>query len=219
MILVGQYDSPFVRRVAIALHILQLPFTRNPISVFGDAEAMRAINPLGRIPSLVLDDGEVVIDSAAILDHLDELAGPERALLPPRGAPRRAALRIIATAAGAIDKTAAIVYERALRPPDKQHLPWQDRCAVQLASALSALDAAAQLRGAAWFGGARPNQADITVGCLLRYLDLRLPEAMAAGRYPKLDRLAAACEALPAFQATRPAADEVMPGRPIDSTG
>src|SRR5215212_2587418 len=98
MILVGQFDSPFVRRVAVSLHMLQLPFTRNPISVFGDAEAMRAINPLGRIPSLVLDDGEVLIDSAAILDHLDEVVGRARALLPPSGAPRRAALRISALA-------------------------------------------------------------------------------------------------------------------------
>src|SRR5678815_1209188 len=138
MLLVGQYDSPYVRRVAISLHLLQLPFARNPISVFGDAEAMRAINPLGRIPSLVLDDGEVVIDSAAILDHIDELVGPRRALLPASGAPRRAALRVIALASGAIDKAGAIVYDRSLRPPDKQHAPWQERCAVQLASALAA---------------------------------------------------------------------------------
>jgi glutathione S-transferase len=89
MILVGQYDSPFVRRVAISLHLLELPFTRNTISVFADAEEMRRINPLGRIPSLILDDGEVLIDSAAILDHLDERVGPERALLPPRGGSAR----------------------------------------------------------------------------------------------------------------------------------
>jgi glutathione S-transferase len=212
MILVGQYDSPFVRRVAISLHLLGLPFTRNPISVFGDAEAMRQINPIGRIPSLVLDDGEVLIDSGAILDHLDEIVGPARALVPVRGAPRRAALRIIAIASGLIDKAGAIAYERNLRPPDKQHAPWLDRCAVQAASALAALEAAAPV---GWWGGDRPNQADITVGCAIGYVRLRVPEAMAAGRYPALEWLAAACEALPAFIATRPAADEAMPARPI----
>lgn len=211
MILVGQYDSPFVRRVAISLDLLAVPFTRNPISVFGDAEAMRAINPIGRVPSLVLDDGEVLIDSVAILDHLDEVVGPERALVPPRGAPRRAALRIIAIAGGLIDKAGAIAYERNLRPPDKQHAPWLDRCAVQVASALAALEAAAP---AIWWGGDRPNQADITVGCAVGYVQMRFPEAMTSGRYPAIERLAAACEALAAFTATRPAADEAMPARP-----
>jgi glutathione S-transferase len=208
MILVGQFDSPFVRRVAIALHMLELPFTRNPISVFGDADQMRAINPLGRIPSLVLDDGEVLIDSAAILDHLDEQVGPARALIPAAGAPRRAALRIIATASGAIDKAAAIVYERTLRPPEKQHAPWQERCAVQLASALAALEAAAP---SGWWHGAQPGHADILVACMVRYLRLRLPEALADERYPALAQLAARCEQLPAFVATQPADDERMP--------
>src|SRR5262250_3233035 len=98
MILVGQFDSPFTRRVAVSLHLLGLPFSRNTLSGFADAVEMRRINPLGRIPSLILDDGEVVIDSAAILDHIDQVVGPERALLPPSGATRRRALKIVALA-------------------------------------------------------------------------------------------------------------------------
>jgi glutathione S-transferase len=212
MILVGQYDSPFVRRVAISMHLLDLPFTRNTISVFGDVEAMRAINPLGRIPSLVLDDGEVLIDSVAILDYLDERVGPSRSLIPPSGAARRQTLRIMAIAVGVVDKAGAIIYERTLRPPEKQHAPWLERCAGQLASALAALDAATP---AGWFGGEQPSQADITAACALGYLNLRLREALPPGRYPALDRLSAACEDLPAFRTTRPAADEVMPAQPI----
>jgi glutathione S-transferase len=150
MILVGQYDSPFVRRVAIALNLLGMPFERDTRSVFGDAEAMRKINPLGRIPSLVLDDGEVLIDSWAILDHIDEMAGPDRALLPTRGADRRRGLRITAMAVGGVDKAGGAVYERLLRPADLQYQPWIDRVSQQARSVLMALEAET---GAGWYLG------------------------------------------------------------------
>ncbi|HJQ56713.1 MAG TPA: glutathione S-transferase family protein [Vineibacter sp.] len=208
MILVGQYDSPFVRRVAIALHLLEMPFERDTRSVFADAEAMRRINPLGRIPSLVLDDGEVLIDSAAILDHIDQTVGPDRALLPPSGPARRQALRLVALGSGAVDKAGAIAYERLLRPTDKIHQPWLDRCAEQLATAMTALEAVA---ASPWLLGARLMQPDIMVGAMLGYLKLRVPDALPAGRYPALERFAAQCEREPAFQKTRPAVDEVMP--------
>jgi glutathione S-transferase len=212
MILVGQYDSPYVRRVAVSLHVLGLPFTRNPISGFADAEAMRRINPLGRIPSLVLDDGEVVIDSAAILDCMDELVGPARALLPPSGSERRRALRIIALATGTIDKAGAIVYERVLRPPEKIHEPWIARCRTQVDSGLAALEAAT---GAGWYLGDRPMQPDITVACALAYVHDRLPGALGADLHPRLVALVAAFAGLEAFRATEPAPDETAPGRPL----
>ncbi|MBN9579125.1 MAG: glutathione S-transferase family protein [Alphaproteobacteria bacterium] len=91
MILVGQYDSPYVRRVAVALLTLGIAYKHDTRSVFGEFDSMRKTNPLGRIPSLVLNDGEVLIDSAAILDYIDETVGPERALLPRAGRARRQA--------------------------------------------------------------------------------------------------------------------------------
>jgi glutathione S-transferase len=208
MQLVGQYDSPYVRRVAISLHLLEIPFTRNTISVFVDADEMRRINPVVRIPSLILDDGEVLIDSAAILDHIDETVGPERALMPPRGAERRQAFRIVALATGAIDKAGAVVYERLLRPPEKVHAPWTERCRGQLAGALDTLEA---LPVSPWLMGERLMQPDITVAAMLGYLRLRVPDALSAGRYPGLERLSAACEVLPAFVAARPSPEETMP--------
>ncbi len=208
MQLVGQYDSPYVRRVAVSLTLLGLPFERNTISVFADADEMRRINPLVRIPSLVLDDGEVLVDSAAILDHIDETVGPERALMPPRGAERRRALRIVALATGAIDKAGAVVYERTLRPADKIYPPWIERCRGQLNGALDALEA---LPLTPWLMGGRLMQPDITVAVMLGYLRLRAPDALPAGRYPGLERLSSACEALPAFVAARPSSDETMP--------
>jgi glutathione S-transferase len=208
MILVGQYDSPFVRRVAVTLHLLGLPFTRNTQSVFADAEAMRRINPLGRIPSLVLDDGEVLIDSWAILDHLDEIAGPARALLPPSGAARRRALRITAMATGAVDKAGAIVYERLLRPADKQYQPWVEHNMTQLASTLDALEA---LPNSPWLMGGKLSQPDISTACMIGYLRLRLQDSILPARYPKLERLSDAAEAMPAFRSARPAETETMP--------
>ena len=208
MILVGQYDSPFVRRCAIALHLLELRFERNTISGFADAVDMRRINPLGRIPSLILDDGEVIIDSAAILDHLDSLVAPDRRLLPPAGRDRRTALRVVSLATGCVDKGGAIVYERGLRPPEKVHQPWIDRCRTQLDSGLAALEAAT---GDGWYAAERPLLPDITVACMLGYLGDRLAEAVPAGAYPRLAAFAERFAALPAFAATRPSADEVMP--------
>lgn len=210
MILVGQYDSPYVRRVAISLKLSELPFTRDTRSVFADAEEMRRINPLGRIPSLVLDDGEVLIDSSAILDHIDELVGPERTLLPARGRPRRNALRIVALATGAIDKAGAVTYERMLRPQEMIYQPWIERCLTQLTSALTALDA---LPLTPWCLGARLMQPDITIGVMLGYLKLRLPDAFPAGRYATLEKLSAACDTMPEFAVTAPAANELMPAR------
>jgi glutathione S-transferase len=208
MILVGQYDSPYTRRVAIAMHMFGIPFERDTRSVFSDADAMRKINPLGRIPSLVLDDGEVLIDSAAILDYLDERVGPERMLLPSRGTERRKALQIIALASGTLDKAGAIVYERTLRSPDKQLASWLDRCHVQIESGLDALEA---MTGTGWYVGDRISQAEITVACVLAYFPLRGLPQLSPARHPQLVRKAAACEALDAFAITRPAADEVMP--------
>src|SRR3546814_6962420 len=116
MLLVGQYDSPFVRRVGVSLRVLGFDYEHDRRSVFGDFDSMRETNPLGRIPSLMLEDGTVLIDSAAILDWLDETVGPERALIPRAGAERRRALRLIALATGAVDKAGAAAYERIIRP-------------------------------------------------------------------------------------------------------
>src|SRR5262245_8995718 len=141
MILVGQYDSPFVRRVAISLKVLGFPYEHDTRSVFGDFDSMRRTNPLARIPSLILPGGEILIDSAAILDWLDETVGPDRALIPPEGSARRAALRRIVLATGAIDKLGALAYECLMRPSAYRWPEWIARCRTQAIGALAALAA------------------------------------------------------------------------------
>jgi glutathione S-transferase len=197
MILVGQYDSPYTRRVAISLIVLGIPYEHDTRSVFGDFDSMRRTNPLGRIPSLVLDDGEVLIDSAAILDWIDETVGPGRALLPGGGEGRREALRRIALANGAVDKIGGGVnYERLIRPSRYRWPEWIARCTTQGQGALAALEALD------WPEQETLDQAQITTGCALSYVRVTAPDMMPRGRYPMLDALAGRLEARREFRAT-----------------
>lgn len=204
MILVGQYDSPYTRRVAVSLGLLGFAFEHDARSVFGDFDSMRTTNPLGRVPSLILDDGTTLIDSAAILDWLDQQVGPERALLPLIGRPRQVMLQRIALATGTIDKVMAGAYERFVRPKRYRWADWIARCRTQADGGLRALA-----------GHARPAEARlcqdwITTACMIRYVRLADPDLLPPGRHPALDAMADRCEALPAFKSTWPA-DYVVP--------
>jgi glutathione S-transferase len=205
MILVGQYDSPYVRRVAVSLRVLGFAYRHDTRSVFGDFDSMRQTNPVGRIPSLALGDGEVLIDSAAILDWLDQTVGPSPALIPPAGAERRRALRLIALASAAIDKAGASTCERVIRQAALRWPEWIERCRTQAAGAI------ATLAGAPWPAGAVLDQGQITNACMVRYVQMAEPELPPSGRHPALEALSKRCEARPEFQATYPAAI-VLPG-------
>src|SRR6478735_12541120 len=108
MFLIGQYDSPFVRRVAIALRLYEFAFEHKPWSTFGDADKIAPFNPLRRVPTLVCEDGEALIESTAILDYLDELAGAQDAMIAENGLERRRDLRICALATGLGDKAVSL---------------------------------------------------------------------------------------------------------------
>lgn len=141
MILIGPNRSPYTRRVAITLNAYGMTYEQQPLSGFDDREKVRAFNPLGRIPALVLDDGELLVDSSAIVDHLDERQraahGPDSALVPESGAGRRAVLRLAAVLMGVCDKGLQAAYERNHRPADKVHQPWIDDCIAQIWQALA----------------------------------------------------------------------------------
>lgn len=140
MRLIGVNRSPYTRRVAIALRHYGVAFEQSDLSGFGNRAEVRAANPLGRIPALVLDSGEALIDSGAICDHLDEVHGGERPLTPRAGADRRAVLRATALMMGACDKGLAAAYERNHHPAEKVHQPWIDDCTAQMRQALRAVD-------------------------------------------------------------------------------
>jgi glutathione S-transferase len=198
------FDSPFVRRVGISMKLLGVPFEHANWSVGKDFDRIRNYNPLGRVPTLVMDTGETLMESSAILDYLDEVAGPERALMPRAGAERRQALNLMAMATGAAEKGVLQVYERAFRPENKRHQPWVDRCRLQMSSSLAAIDRYLGERGVAqWLVGKRMTQADITAVCAFTFLNDTLRVAQDAVMFQSLATLASRCEALPAFQETR----------------
>jgi glutathione S-transferase len=203
MLLIGMFDSPFVRRVAVTLKLLDIGFDHANWSVGRDFDRIREFNPLGRVPTLVLPGGEALFESAAILDHLDELVGPERALLPASGPDRRQALNLMAMATGAAEKGVQQLYERVFRPEAKRHQPWLDRLRLQMTGSLDALDGYLGQRQSPWLVGERMTQADITAACAFTFLDDALRVAADAAPLQSLAALAARCEALPAFVATR----------------
>jgi glutathione S-transferase len=204
MLLIGMFDSPFVRRVAVTLKLSGLEFEHANWSVGKDFERIREYNPLGRVPTLVLPSGERLFESAAILDYIDEQVGPERAWLPAAGAERRQALNLMAMATGAAEKGVLQVYEGVFRPESKRHQPWLDRLRLQMGASLAAIDRYVGERGAAqWLVGKRMTQADITAVCAFTFLNDTLRVASDAVMFHSLATLAARCEAMPAFQQTR----------------
>jgi glutathione S-transferase len=198
MFLIGQYDSPFVRRVAIAMRLYGLAFDHKPWSTFGDADKIAPYNPLRRVPTLVLDSGEALIESHIILDYLDELVGEAKAMIPPHGAERRRHLRICALATGLGDKSVSLVYESVLR---KEQLKlWVERCEAQVSGALDVLEQErAAVKTPYWFGE-RIGHSDIAVACVLRFTTEAHPHLYNEARYPSLAAHAARCEALPPFK-------------------
>jgi glutathione S-transferase len=196
MKLIGLFDSPYVRRVAVSMRVLGFSFEHVALSVFRNQEEMRKINPLVKVPMLVLDSGERLIDSTFILDYLDGHAAPEKRLMPSAGYARMQMQQHCAVALVATEKTVQVYYETQLRPSEFSYQPWVERCTIQMHDAFAMLDALPQTGVLA---GDTLNQADITAAVAFRFARHVLPAHFATDRYPHLERLSARCEALPAF--------------------
>lgn len=198
MQLIGMLDSPYVRRVAISLTLLELPFDHQPLSVFSTFEQFSHINPVVKAPSLVCDDGEVLMDSSLILDYAEHAARPDRTLMPQSLIERQHVLRVIGLALAACEKTVQIVYERSLRPAEKQHEPWLARVGGQLLAAYRELEHAIENRP---LDGDRLDQAGVTSVVAWSFTQMILPGVIDSHRYPRLDEFARSVESLPAFLA------------------
>src|SRR3981189_3246903 len=231
MLLIGVNRSPYPRRVAITLQVYGVRYEQQALSGFGNRAEVRARNPLGRIPALVLDNGEVLVDSGAIIDHLDEVHGRDRALTPAAGADRgaalkgaallkggrakglpaapepaagaarRAVLKVAALMMGACDKGLHAAYERNHHPPEKVHQPWIDDCMAQMTTALAAVEAMADPATPYLLLG-RLTQADVTA-----FIAERLARGLGVDTETQMPRLRALAKKLaeePAFRSTEP---------------
>jgi len=203
MQLIGMMDSPYVRRVAISLHLLGMPFEHRSVSVFRQFDEFAQINPVVKAPTLVDDDdGTLLVDSSLILDYLDHKVEPSERLLPDEPDARRFALGVIGFALAAAEKTVQQVYERQLRPAERQHEPWFERVHAQMHAAYGVLERVVADRSGDWLCAGRITQADITAAVAWRFTQYMLPDVVDAARYPAMAALCARADALPAFVAT-----------------
>jgi glutathione S-transferase len=197
MILIGQYDSPFVRRVGVAMRLYDIPFRHEPWSSFGESDRIRAHNPLTRVPTLVLDDGVALTDSHLILGYLDGLVGPDKELWP-QGADRAEAARITGLATGLAEKVVSIFYEVRLHEHVSE--PWLGRCLRQATDTLQALEESRAARTSPfWFGDAMLHP-DIAVAAAFRFVAEVHRERIDVGRFPALRKFSRRMEALPVMQ-------------------
>ncbi|MFD2640979.1 glutathione S-transferase [Pseudomonas japonica] len=197
MKLVGMLDSPYVRRVAISLDLLGVGFEHEVLSVFSTFDAFAAINPVVKAPTLVLDDGTVLMDSTLIIQYVETLADPAIPLLPRQPQALAGALRTLGLALAACEKAVQIVYEHKLRPAQKLHQPWVERVTRQLLAACAELDRH-------WAGQAardeRPDQAAISSAVAWSFMRLMLPEVVKAEDFPALNSLATGLEQTEPFK-------------------
>ncbi|HEY3620988.1 MAG TPA: glutathione S-transferase N-terminal domain-containing protein [Roseiarcus sp.] len=201
MQLIGMLDSPYVRRVAIALIIGKSPFIHRPISLFRHIDQFSKLNPLLKAPTLLTDDGMALMDSSVILDYLAGVDSRIAALTPSKAPQRLKTARATGLALTVMEKAVQRHYERMLRPAEKQHEPWVDRVMGQLTAGLSELEA--ELPGSEWIGG-ELGVADITVACAFGFAHSILGDLVETSLYPNLGAFYARAEALPAFRAAPP---------------
>lgn len=197
MKLIGMLDSPYVRRVAISLECLGIPFQHEAVSVFSTSEEFKSINPVVKAPTLICDDGEILMDSTLILIYAERLAPAEKSLLPSAPTELQHALRAIGLALAACDKSVQIVYERSLRPKASQYQPWIDRVTGQLLAAYDGLEREVKSRGEMFAG--LLNQAAITAAVAWQFTQSMLPEVVPTTDHPALVRLSVYSEQLPSF--------------------
>jgi glutathione S-transferase len=201
--LIGMLDSPYVRRVAVSLRVMGVPFVHQALSVFRDFDAFAAVNPVVKAPTFVADNGVVLMDSTLILDHVQSLVPFERQLMPLGSAERAGALHVNGLALAACDKSVQMVYELNLRPVEKRHQPWLDRVRGQILAAYGLLERGVD-SGEVRLGSERLTLADITVAVAWRFTQDLLPNVVPSADHPGLAAFSAEAEERPEFLAFPP---------------
>jgi len=200
MKLVGMMDSPFVRRVAITMRLLEQDFEHDSRSVVFGYETFKDVNPLAKVPTLICDDGEMMIESSLIINHVEAIAG--RTLMPEGLDNQRRAYQVIAVGLLGMEKVAHRIYETEMRPEEFQYQPWLDRILEQIAASFDWLEeAVAGIENGPWFFGGEISQADVSTAVAWRFLQLKAPELATPESRPALVAFGNKAEALPEFVA------------------
>ena len=203
MELIGMLDSPYVRRVAVAMLKLGLPLKHRPISLFRHVDEFRGYNPLLKAPTLIADDGTVLVDSTLIIDYLASLASSGDGLMPLDASARLPALRSLGLSLLVCEKAVQAHYERVLRPVEKQHEPWINRVHAQLVGGLCLLEKdVASTDG--WLFEERLTMPDISLACAFAFTQCHLSDIVDPATYPAIAAFCARAEALPEFLAAPP---------------
>ena len=201
MILVGMLDSPYVRRCAVSMKLMGVPFEHKSLSVFRTFDQFRAVNPVVKAPTLVCADGAVLMDSTLILEYIESQVGESRRLMPAHGIDHREALRLTGLALAACEKCVQIFYEKTLRPEEKRHGPWLERVIGQANAAFVELER--DMQGAKpWMRGAKLTAADVAVECAWRFAQHATPDEVLSAKYPRLVQHCMRAEELPEFAST-----------------
>ncbi len=201
MILVGMLDSPYVRRCAVSMKLMGIPFEHRSLSVFRTFDQFRAINPVVKAPTLVCSDGALLMDSTLILDYLESQVTESRRLMPSHGIEHREALRLTGLALAGCEKCVQIVYEKTQRPEEKRHPPWLERVIGQANAAFVELERDLE-KAQPWLQGGKVTAADVAVACTWRFAQHATADEVLAAKYPRLARHSERAEALPEFAST-----------------
>ena len=197
MKLIGWLDSPYVRRVAITMRFLGIEYEQQKLSIFYEYDEFRRINPLVKVPTLVFDDGGILVDSTLIIDHLESIS-PNRSLVPESPAQQRLSLQHTGVALVVMEKVVQLIYELKKRPPESRHEPWKERVLQQLDSACELMDATVDGLDS-WLFGLQISQADVTIAVAWRFVQNVFPEFIEESRFPGLVKFSAQAEQLPEF--------------------
>lgn len=199
--LIGRYASPYVRRVALCMQFQRIAYDIVITSPLTEPDRVASYNPIGRVPVLVLPDGQRLIESSAIIDYLQDLVPPERRIIPQPGQARVAVLQATAIMTNAIEKAIYATYESSRRPPEKQHEPYRSSLLAQVSSALTMLETEIEQ---SWSVGQHVTLADITVAVGWRFLRFAVPAVAEPDLFPGLVRHSSLCEVTSEFQACQP---------------
>jgi len=200
MILVGMLDSPYVRRCAVSMKLMSVPFEHKSLSVFRTYDQFRGINPVVKAPTLVCADGAVLMDSTLILEYVESQVPESRRLMPAHGIEHREALRLTGLALAAAEKCVQVFYEK-MRPEDKRHAPWLERVIGQANAAFAELERDMQ-RAKPWMQGEKLTAADVVVQCAWRFAQHSTPDEVLSAKYPRLAQHCMRAEELPEFSST-----------------